>query len=192
MAARMGGSHCPRSVSLADSGEPRGLVLTGRFSLARLRSFMETDPRGQLGGLDTTDGLRKRMAAESPAFRCLACNKTNREIINECEAAVAETALEERAKTDVAIPPELKMAWKDEMGRAVDGPRPSRPSQPVQPSAPLPTPPTPAASTAPTHAVQEQPRLRQVVAEGVPRWLDQVIMALVVVLAGLVINRVFN
>jgi len=152
---------------------------------------METDPRGQLGGLDTTDSVRKRMAAESHAFRCSVCSKTNLEIISEREVAAAETALEERTKGEVEIPPELKMGWKDELAPSTQDTEASQPSQPSQSSVATTQPAT--SSPAPLPAMQrQQPRPRQVTGDGVPRWLDQLIMALVVILAGLVINRVFN
>lgn len=91
-----------------------------RTALVALRAFMETDAKGQLGGLDATDEVRRRLAAESGAARCAACGgRTNREIMTECEEA-ARKAEEEAGGAgptqEVAIPTELKMGWKDEMG----------------------------------------------------------------------------
>ncbi|KAF9869458.1 ubiquitin-conjugating enzyme [Colletotrichum karsti] len=87
-----------------------------RTALVALRSFMETDPRGQLGGLETSDAVRKRHAAASHMFKCQTCAKTNLEIIQECEEsakAVAGTS----ESNEVGIPSELKMSWKDEMAK---------------------------------------------------------------------------
>ncbi|EON98666.1 putative ubiquitin-conjugating enzyme protein [Phaeoacremonium minimum UCRPA7] len=86
-----------------------------RTALVALRSFMETDPKGQLGGLDTSDAVRRRLANESGAFRCSACGKTNAEIIKECEDAAKEASDEAGPSAEVEIPKDLKMGWRDEM-----------------------------------------------------------------------------
>lgn len=74
---------------------------------------METDPRGQLGGLETTEDVRKHLAAESSSFKCPTCGKTNSEIIKECEERAQEAA--GSSQEEVEIPKELNMGWKDEM-----------------------------------------------------------------------------
>jgi ubiquitin-conjugating enzyme E2 J1 len=74
---------------------------------------METDARGQLGGLDTTEDMRKRLAAESSSFKCPTCGKTNSEIIKECEERAQEAV--GSSQEEVVIPKELNMGWKDEM-----------------------------------------------------------------------------
>lgn len=76
---------------------------------------METDPKGQLGGLDATDDVRRRMATESRAWKCQACGKTNEEIIRECEEAAKEH--EGEGQTEVEVPSDLKMGWRDEMDK---------------------------------------------------------------------------
>ncbi|KAG8158875.1 hypothetical protein KVR01_011318 [Diaporthe batatas] len=91
-----------------------------RTALVALRSFMETDAKGQLGGLDTTDAVRARLAGESRGWRCGACGgRTNEEIIRECEdaarAAEAEAGASGGGRDDVEVPPELSMGFKDEM-----------------------------------------------------------------------------
>src|SRR6188474_3012011 len=74
---------------------------------------METDAKGQLGGLETSDAVRRRLAAESQSFRCGTCGKTNVDIMKECEERARES--DSAKATDVEIPPELKMGWKDDM-----------------------------------------------------------------------------
>lgn len=91
-----------------------------RTALVALRSFMETDSKGQLGGLDTTDAVRKRLATESRGWRCNGCGgRTNEDIIKECEdaahAAEAEAGEGSSRTKDVEVPPELSMGFKDEM-----------------------------------------------------------------------------
>jgi ubiquitin-conjugating enzyme E2 J1 len=73
---------------------------------------METDPRGQLGGLETSEAVRQRLASESHSYKCSLCGKTNLEILQDCEKAaeVSASTIEE-----VEIPPDLKMGWKEDM-----------------------------------------------------------------------------
>lgn len=75
---------------------------------------METDPRGQLGGLESTDAIRERHAAASHSYRCPACAKSNAEIIQECTELAKASEITE---TNVEIPTELKLGWKDELGK---------------------------------------------------------------------------
>ncbi|WKT43424.1 hypothetical protein QSH57_008260 [Fusarium oxysporum f. sp. vasinfectum] len=89
-----------------------------RTALVALRSFMETDARGQLGGLETTDAVRQRLANESPAFKCATCGKTNGEIIKECEERAKEAS---SSAQEVEIPKELNMGWRDEMRAKKEG-----------------------------------------------------------------------
>jgi ubiquitin-conjugating enzyme E2 J1 len=84
-----------------------------RTALVALRSFMETDARGQLGGLETGEEVRKRLAGESGGFRCGGCGgRTNREILEESESRAKEMG---QGKEEVVVPEELKMGFKDEM-----------------------------------------------------------------------------
>ncbi|KAI5867239.1 UBC-like protein [Durotheca rogersii] len=91
-----------------------------RTALVALRSFMETDARGQLGGLDAPDAVRRRLAAESPAWRCPACARSNAEIIAECEerSRRADADAAAAARRDVQVPAELQMGFRDEMEKA--------------------------------------------------------------------------
>ncbi|KAI0118581.1 UBC-like protein [Hypoxylon sp. NC0597] len=91
-----------------------------RTALVALRSFMETDARGQLGGLDTSDAIRRKLAAESRGWKCAVCGKTNGEIIAECEERCREhdAANEGKREEEVQIPAELKMGFRDEMEKA--------------------------------------------------------------------------
>ncbi|KAK7752161.1 hypothetical protein SLS62_005905 [Diatrype stigma] len=91
-----------------------------RTALVALRSFMETDARGQLGGLDTSDAVRRRLAAESRAWRCAVCARTNEEIVRECEDRCKELEASSSgsgsgANGAVEVPTELKMGFRDEM-----------------------------------------------------------------------------
>ncbi|KAK3299247.1 ubiquitin-conjugating enzyme/RWD-like protein [Chaetomium fimeti] len=87
-----------------------------RTALVALRTFMETDVKGQLGGLDAAEPVRRRMAGESTAWKCGACcgGKNNGEILGECVERVREMG-EAAAAEEVSVPEELKMGWRDEM-----------------------------------------------------------------------------
>ncbi|KAL2133296.1 hypothetical protein VTI74DRAFT_2597 [Chaetomium olivicolor] len=79
---------------------------------------METDVKGQLGGLEASEAVRRRLAAESAAWRCGGCSggKTNREIMEECEERARELGLAEKERgEEEKVPEELKMEWRDEM-----------------------------------------------------------------------------
>ncbi|EFY97615.1 ubiquitin-activating enzyme E2 family protein [Metarhizium robertsii] len=96
-----------------------------RTAIVALRSFMETDARGQLGGLDTTEEVRRRLARESRTFRCSTCARSNADIISETERQSEESS--SPAKNDVKVPTELSMGWRDEMeSRQQDDGRESR------------------------------------------------------------------
>ncbi|OAA52082.1 Ubiquitin-conjugating enzyme/RWD-like protein [Metarhizium rileyi] len=84
-----------------------------RTAIVALRSFMETDARGQLGGLDTTEEVRRRLARESRSFKCSICARSNADIISESNKRALESSV---SKTDVQVPTELSMGWRDEMG----------------------------------------------------------------------------
>ncbi|KAK5993154.1 Ubiquitin-conjugating enzyme E2 J1 [Cladobotryum mycophilum] len=86
-----------------------------RTALVALRSFMETDARGQLGGLETTEAVRRRLAKESGSYRCSVCAKTNADIIEESENRCKDESFTEEK---VEIPQELSMGWRDEMEAA--------------------------------------------------------------------------
>lgn len=86
---------------------------------------METDPKGQLGGLDTSEAVRKQLANQSRAWKCSGCGgRPNEEIIRECEEAAKAAADDaegegesssSRKAQEVEVPAELKLGFRDEM-----------------------------------------------------------------------------
>ncbi|KAI0135660.1 UBC-like protein [Daldinia grandis] len=184
-----------------------------RTALVALRSFMETDARGQLGGLDTNDAVRRKLASESRAWRCSACAKTNAEIIAECEQRCAEADAENdgKRKEEVKVPAELKMGFRDEMEKAraaakgegegdkedaesaelAEGfvqtvPRREDASPASRPAQGVPTP----TRTIPLPGAVVQPASLQIPRRvdpnaGVPPWVDYAIVSLVVILIAM-------
>ena len=41
--------------------------------MVAIRSFMDTDVKGQLGGIECSASVRKDLAGKSGAFKCLTC-----------------------------------------------------------------------------------------------------------------------
>ncbi|KAL5355826.1 ubiquitin-conjugating enzyme/RWD-like protein [Aspergillus floccosus] len=54
-----------------------------RTALLAIRSFMDGDARGQVGGLDVGDEVRREYARTSRGWRCEVCERSNEEILEE-------------------------------------------------------------------------------------------------------------
>ncbi|KAK8856904.1 ubiquitin-conjugating enzyme/RWD-like protein [Apiospora arundinis] len=99
-----------------------------RTALVALRSFMETDAQGQIGGLNSAEPVRRRLAAESRGWTCSACGKSNedilREVEEECQRLDAEEQgeKEKKRREEIEIPAELRMGFRDEMMEKTQAP----------------------------------------------------------------------
>ncbi|KAF9630346.1 putative ubiquitin-conjugating enzyme e2 j1 protein [Lasiodiplodia theobromae] len=88
-----------------------------RTALVAIRSFMDTDAKGQVGGIDSTEVARRKMAAESGAFRCAACGgRSNAEIMREREE-LAREAEGEGKQEEEAVPEELRLAYREDLAK---------------------------------------------------------------------------
>ncbi|KAL6851804.1 UBC-like protein [Trichoderma novae-zelandiae] len=184
-----------------------------RTALVALRSFMETDVLGQLGGLETTGAVRRRLAQESTSFKCAVCARTNADIIAECEERCKQAA---SPCPDESVPAELNLGWRDELETRRDQPSSSRsgdisprPSSGdatfdaaelaegfvqtapsvsddviAQPASPMPAPGTQRSSSTTSQMRRGS--------DEVPLWIDRVIVALVILLAALVLKVLFG
>ncbi|KAK6359699.1 hypothetical protein TWF696_000841 [Orbilia brochopaga] len=115
-----------------------------RLALTALRAFMDTDPEGQVGGLDCTPEIRKDLAAKSVSYKCPDCGGGGEE-----EAMkVSEEAASAASKRDV-VPDLLRFGYKDQMppSKIWDGPNPGSGSL-TSPNAGSPVPPEIAAAQA--------------------------------------------
>lgn len=177
---------------------------------------METDARGQLGGIDTSDVVRRRLAQESGLFRCQTCARSNDQIIAEAQERAQKSS---STAEHVQIPQELSMSFRDEMEASEKSnvgagaqlqsgdPVPSAPRQgedvsdsaelaegflktdPTSSTANHPKPSQPAVH----HPPRQSPGARPVHQNnGVPLWIDRAIVALVVVLAALLLRVIFG
>ena len=87
-----------------------------RTALVAIRSFMDTDAKGQLGGIECSKEAREKMAKESGAWKCPACGKSNADIMKEREELVQDIEEKEGKRKEEVIPDELRLAYRDELG----------------------------------------------------------------------------
>ncbi|KAK5136957.1 hypothetical protein LTR08_001464 [Meristemomyces frigidus] len=169
-----------------------------RTALIAIRSFMDTSGHGQLGGMEASEEVRKRMAGQSTSWKCAACTKTNAEIVKEQDEAIKEQGLD--AERDDVVPAELRLAYRDDLGsasekteakpdqKAAEGALASSQLAQAQPTvtAPVaPRPPQPAVSALQAQAARAP--LPQ--GEGIPGWIDKAIYGVVIALMVLIWRR---
>lgn len=83
---------------------------------------METDAKGQLGGLDTTEADRRRCAEGSGVWKCASCGRSNAEILKECEdAAKLQEADGESSRNEEKVPEGLVIGSREELGLQFNG-----------------------------------------------------------------------
>ena len=118
---------------------------------------MEGGAKGQVGGMDMGEGARKSLAVESRVWRCAGCGgKSNEDILREVEEAVGQ-----KDGPVEQVPSELRMGFRDEMGKAEEAEKnaviakSSIPSPESDP--PSSTPPQPRETTACTLASHPPP-----------------------------------
>ncbi|KAH9867233.1 hypothetical protein IAQ61_007825 [Plenodomus lingam] len=88
-----------------------------RTALVAIRSFMDTDAKGQLGGIECSKVARGRMAKDSGSWTCAGCGKSNADIMKEREALVAELEAKEGTRKEEEVPEELRLAYRDELDK---------------------------------------------------------------------------
>ncbi|EGP90401.1 unnamed protein product [Zymoseptoria tritici ST99CH_1A5] len=149
-----------------------------RTALVAIRSFMDTDAKGQVGGMDASDTVRRRFAAQSKLSRCAACGKTNEEIVKELDEMVKEQGGE--SKTEEAVPEQLRLAYREDLAKgdgSASGEAAKATTTATETSSTTPTRTIPASApvaAAPPVVAQQQrqpPRLE----EGLPAWIDKAI-----------------
>lgn len=73
---------------------------------------MDTDVKGQVGGLQANEEARRRFAKASAEWTCGSCRKSNSVIMREREEACKEAG--EKAKEEV-VPEELRLAYREDL-----------------------------------------------------------------------------
>jgi ubiquitin-conjugating enzyme E2 J1 len=151
---------------------------------------METDVQGQLGGMETTEAVRRRLAQESGSFKCLVCAKSNADIIAECEDRCKETA---SFCQEISVPAELNMSWRDELEAATNDQSEAELAEGFVQTAPNATNDFSTHPPAPMLGIRHRQPPSTVSptgtgAEAVPLWIDRVIVALVILLVAIVMK----
>jgi ubiquitin-conjugating enzyme E2 J1 len=82
---------------------------------------MDTDAKGQLGGIECSRDARERMAKDSGAWKCAGCAKSNAEIMQEREELVKENEEKDGKRKDEQVPEELRLAYRDELSKEGEG-----------------------------------------------------------------------
>jgi ubiquitin-conjugating enzyme E2 J1 len=85
--------------------------------MVAIRSFMDTDAKGQLGGIECGEKARQKMAGESGKYTCPACGKSNEEIMGEREEMARELEKRDGKIKEEEVPEELRLAYRDELGK---------------------------------------------------------------------------
>ncbi|KAF2475095.1 UBC-like protein [Lindgomyces ingoldianus] len=179
-----------------------------RTAMVAIRSFMDTDAKGQLGGIECSPQIRKRMAGESGKFRCGVCGRSNADIMKEREEAAKLIEAKEGKKKEETVPEELRLAYRDELEGSGPGGEPAQSPQtgskgkergqgllsasplPAQARAP-PALPTNATSPTPIRTVQPPP-MQQLVHQQPDRslaWIDACIYGVVGALLFLMLRK---
>ncbi|KAF2452208.1 UBC-like protein [Karstenula rhodostoma CBS 690.94] len=169
-----------------------------RTALVAIRSFMDSEAKGQVGGLECDRGVRERMALDSGAWRCPSCAKSNAEILRENE----EACTEEEEGREEAVPEELRLAYREDLGGEKEKEKAERGAGVDAASAPAssssssaqasrPPPPPPAPAPQPTRTIPAAPPLiqQQTQNPAAPQWLDTAIYGVVAALLFMVLKK---
>lgn len=87
--------------------------------MVAIRSFMDTDAKGQVGGLECSESARRKMADESRRWRCGGCGKTNEEIMAESDEEVKRMG--EVTRNEEVVPEELRLVYREDLGKEENG-----------------------------------------------------------------------
>lgn len=168
--------------------------------MVAIRSFMDTDAKGQLGGMDASEEARKRWAGQSKGWKCGACGKTNEALMAEQEEAVKAIGV---TKAEETVPEELRLAYREDLstkpgegaakgaGVAADVASPQAPPTGISnttqtastapaPLATIPSVQAPAPQQQQPHPQQRRPN------EVVPAWIDKAIYGIIAALVFLI------
>jgi ubiquitin-conjugating enzyme E2 J1 len=153
-----------------------------RTALVAIRSFMDTDAKGQLGGMDAGEAVRRKMAKESKEWKCSSCGRVNAEVMKEQEEAAAG----EDSRTEDEVPEQLRLAFREDLGKGkadekIKGNGAVVEDTDVIAAAPVAQAPAPAATaTTPAPTVQvQQARAPVAHQDDIPAWIDKAIAGVV-------------
>lgn len=161
---------------------------------------METDAKGQLGGMEAGENMRRELAGNSRRWRCGACGRTGLEILNECQREWEELQKEgavEGKEGEVEVPKELRLGFRDELGqdkgkgKEVDEEK-AEPRDAAQKSYPPARPaqnvPQPTGTVAMAAPEAQRVQVRPTSNGGVPAWIDRAIALVSVCLLFMIVK----
>jgi ubiquitin-conjugating enzyme E2 J1 len=168
-----------------------------RTALVAIRSFMDTDAKGQLGGMDAGEAVRRKMAKESKEWKCSSCGRVNAEVMKEQEEAAAG----EESRED-EVPEQLRLAFREDLGKGKTEEKAEANGAVVENTgviaatvgnAAAPQAPTPnATTTIPPPAIQaQQGRAPVAHQDEIPAWIDKAIAGVVFAIIAILWLRFF-
>jgi ubiquitin-conjugating enzyme E2 J1 len=95
-----------------------------RTALVALRAFMESEARGQVGGMEMSVAERERLARESRGWVCRECGVRNEDLLSKEEEEGKENGT---GKREEPVPEGFNLGYRDELG----GPKASAASAPA-------------------------------------------------------------
>lgn len=171
---------------------------------------MDTDAKGQLGGIECSKEARERLARESGAYKCAGCGRSNADIMKEREEMLKDIEEKEGQRKEEEVPEELRLAYRDELGKQEDKDEPKmdkgkgRATEPAaehststitsaassSSAPPVRTPATPRVPALPTRT--QPPHVQQVIRHSPDRslaWIDTCIYGVVAALLFMVVKK---
>ncbi|CAD0105919.1 unnamed protein product [Aureobasidium uvarum] len=188
-----------------------------RTALVAIRSFMDTDAGGQVGGMSAPDNVRKQLAEKSREYSCAGCGKGSLAILEEQEQRCKELGIEATNDEENPLAGKIGLIEPKKKGTTAESSAPvpassrsvessSPPSPPTVAAAqevkPTPTvqqsqpPPQPASRTHPLPQSQPPTRLQQQPLAQPPAttttdaWVDRAIIGIVIALVLMILRRV--
>ncbi|KAH0287603.1 UBC-like protein [Aureobasidium namibiae CBS 147.97] len=189
-----------------------------RTALVAIRSFMDTDAGGQVGGMSAPDNVRKALAEKSREYSCAGCGKGALAILEEQEERCKDLGIQatdeeenplvgkigliepkkDASTTDISAPTSAASQSEDTV--AGSEPEPPRVAQGVQPTPTIQQSQSqPQAQAAPQAQSQPQPQpptqlqqppLQPVVATTrTDAWIDKAIIGIVIALVLMILRR---
>lgn len=80
---------------------------------------MDSEAGGQVGGMSSSEEVRRRLARESRGWKCAGCGgRSNEEVMQELEERCRE---EGGAREEEKVPDELRLEFRDQLGKEKGG-----------------------------------------------------------------------
>ncbi|KAG9819666.1 UBC-like protein, partial [Aureobasidium melanogenum] len=188
-----------------------------RTALVAIRSFMDTDAGGQVGGMSAPDNVRKQLAEKSREYSCAGCGKGALVILEEQEERCKELGIEATTEEENPLLGKIGLIEPKKEGSTTE---PSAPAPSISqtgetvPSS-SPSPPTVAAAQevkptpttqhsqppqvqplrqtqphSPTQTQQRQPPAQPPATTTADAWIDKAIIGIVIALVLMILRRV--